>query len=81
MGHAQLYRGRMKDDDPEIDATQTSKHFDGRLALLDNIRKIFTDSIPNNEVRTHGAMNFQKCEFSLAHLIESGFSLYENGFR
>ena len=47
LGHAQFCKGRMKDDDPEIDTAQTPKQFDGRLALLEKIRKTFTDSIPN----------------------------------
>ena len=34
-------------DDPEIDTAQTRKCLDGRLALLENIQKTFTDSIPN----------------------------------
>ena len=34
LGHAQLYKGSIKGDDPDIDAEQTTKRFDGRLALL-----------------------------------------------
>ena len=49
LGHAQFHKERMKGDDPEIDAAQTPKRFDGRLALLEQIRKTFTDSIPNNQ--------------------------------
>ena len=37
----------MKDDDQEIDTAQTPKRLIGRLALLEKIRKTFTDSIPN----------------------------------
>ena len=47
LGHAQIHKGRMKGDDPEIDTAQTQKRFNGRLALLEKIRKTFTDSIPN----------------------------------
>ena len=45
-GHAHIHKGRMKVDDPEIDTAQTAKRLDGRLALLEKIRKTFTDSIP-----------------------------------
>ena len=48
MGHAQIYKGRMKGDDPEIDTAQTPKRLDGRLALLGKIQKTSTDSIPNS---------------------------------
>ena len=47
LGHAQFHKGRMKGDDPEMDTAQTSKRLDGRLALLEKLRKIFTDSIPH----------------------------------
>ena len=47
LGHAQIHKGRMKGDDLEIDTMQTPKRLDGRLALLEKIRKSFTDSIPN----------------------------------
>ena len=47
LGCAQIRKGRMKGDDPEIDTAQTPKRLDGRLALLEKIRKTFTDSIPN----------------------------------
>ena len=47
LGHAQLHKGRIKGDDPEIDTTQTPKRFSGRLAPLEKIRKTFTDSISN----------------------------------
>ena len=40
----------MKGDDPEIATAQTPKRFDGRLALLEKIRKTFTDNIPNNTI-------------------------------
>ena len=46
-GHAQFHTGRMKGENPEIDTAQTPKRFDGRLALLEKIRKTFTSSIPN----------------------------------
>ena len=39
----------MKGDDPEIDTAQTPKRLKGRLALLEKIRKTFTDSIPNKK--------------------------------
>ena len=38
----------MMGDDPEIDAAQTQKRLDGRLALLEKIPKTFTDRVPNN---------------------------------
>ena len=47
LGHAQLHKGSMKGDEPTIDAAQTPKRFDWRLALLGKIPKTFTDSIPN----------------------------------
>ena len=47
LGHAQINKGRMKGDDPEIDAAQTPKRFEGHLALLEKIRKTFADSILN----------------------------------
>ena len=50
LGHAQIDKGKMKGDDPEIDTAPTPKRFDGRLALLEKIRKTFTDSIPNKKV-------------------------------
>ena len=37
----------MKGDYHKIDIAQTPKRLDGRLALLENIRKTFTDSIPS----------------------------------
>ena len=46
-GHEQFHKGRMRCDDPEIDTAQIPKRFDGRLALLEKIRKTFNDSIPN----------------------------------
>ena len=48
LGQAQIHKGSMKGDDPEIDTVQTAKRLDHRLALLEKIRKTFTDSIPNN---------------------------------
>ena len=48
LGHARIRKGRMKGDDPEIDTAQTSKRFDGLLALQEKIRKTLADSIPNN---------------------------------
>ena len=50
LGHAQINKGRMKGDDPEIHTAQTPKRFDRRLALLEKIRKTFTDSIPNKQL-------------------------------
>ena len=47
LGRAQINKGRMKGEDPQIDTAQTPKCFDGRLALQEKIRKIFTDSITN----------------------------------
>ena len=47
FGHAQFHKEKIKGDDPEIDTAQTPKHFHGRLAPLEKIRKTFTDSIPN----------------------------------
>ena len=44
----QVHKGRMKDYDHEIDIAQIPKQLDERLALLENIRKTFTDSIPNH---------------------------------
>ena len=52
LGHAQINKGRVKGDDPEIDIVQTPKRFDWRLALLEKIQKTFADSIPNNNFRT-----------------------------
>ena len=51
MEHAQIHKGRMKDDDPEeIDAAQTPKRLDERLAFLYKIPKTFTDNIPKKYV-------------------------------
>ena len=47
FGACVISQRRMKGDDPEIDAAQTPKRFDRRLALLGKTRKTFTDSIPN----------------------------------
>ena len=47
LGHARINKGRIKGDDPEIDTAQTPRHFDGRLAPQEKIRKTFADSIPN----------------------------------
>ena len=46
LGHAQINKGRMKGDDPQIDTAQTPKRFDWRLALQAKIQKTFADSIP-----------------------------------
>ena len=35
LGPAQIHKGRMKGDDPEINTAQTPKRLDGRLALLE----------------------------------------------
>ena len=45
MGHAQIWKERMKGDDPEIDTAQTPKRLDRLLALLEKIQKTFTGSI------------------------------------
>ena len=50
LGHARVNKGRMKDDDPQIDTALTPKRFDWRLALQGKIQKTFADSIPNNLV-------------------------------
>ena len=47
MGHAQVYKGRKKGDDPDIDTAQTPKRLDRHLPLLEKIRKTFADSIPS----------------------------------
>ena len=49
LEHVQYRKGRMKGDDPEIDTAQTPKRLDGRLALVEKIRKTFTQSIPNKQ--------------------------------
>ena len=48
LGHVQIYKGRMKGDDPEIDTALTPKCFGRRLALPEKIQKTFTDSILND---------------------------------
>ena len=45
LGHAQIHKGRMKGDDPQIDTAQTPKRFDWRLGLVENIEKTFTVSM------------------------------------
>ena len=45
FGAWSILQGRLKGDDPEIHTVQNPKRLDGRLALLRNIRKTFTDSI------------------------------------
>ena len=45
LGHAQYYQGRVKTNDHEIETAQTPKPLEGRLALLEKIRKTFIDSI------------------------------------
>ena len=37
LGHAQIYKGRKKGDDPEFNTAQTPKCLDRRLALLEKI--------------------------------------------
>ena len=37
LGHGQINKGRMKDDDPQIDTAQTPNRFDGRPALQEKI--------------------------------------------
>ena len=51
LGHAQIHKGRIKGNDPEIDTVQTPKRLDGCLALLEKIRKTFTDRIPNKTTK------------------------------
>ena len=43
----QINKGKMKNDDLEIDTLQTPKRFEGRLALQERILKTFADNIPN----------------------------------
>ena len=50
LGHAQFHKGRMKGDDPKSDTAQTPTRFDGRLGLLEETLKTFTDSIPNKNL-------------------------------
>ena len=50
FGHVQNYGRRMMDDDPEMGPAQTPKCLDGRLALPENVRRNFTDSILNNDL-------------------------------
>ena len=38
LGHAQINKGRIEGDEPEIDTAQTPKCFDGRLALQEKIQ-------------------------------------------
>ena len=59
LGHLQFHKGRMKGDDPDIDTAQTSKHFDGHLALLEKIRITFTDCILNNLFPSMGLKSFK----------------------
>ena len=49
FGHAQFHKGSIKVDDPEIDTALTPKRLDGCLALLEKIRKTFTDKILNKK--------------------------------
>ena len=49
FGACAISHQMIKGDDPEIDTAPTPKCFDGRLALLEKIRKTFTDSIPNKD--------------------------------
>ena len=51
LGHAQINKGKMKGNDPEIDTAQTPKRFDRRLALQEEIRKTLADSIQNKYVK------------------------------
>ena len=50
LGHAQISKGRMKGDDPEIDNAQTPKRFDWRLALQEKIRQTYADSTPQKNL-------------------------------
>ena len=52
FGHAQINKGRMKRDGPEIDTAKTPKRFDRRLALEEKIQKTFADSIPKKSSLT-----------------------------
>ena len=49
LGHAQFHKERVKGDDAEINTAQNPKRFEGHLAILEKIRKTFTDSIPNKQ--------------------------------
>ena len=49
LGHARVNKGRMKGDDPQIDAAQTPRRFDWCLSLQGKIQKTFADSIPNKK--------------------------------
>ena len=40
LGHAQLDKGKIKGDNPEIDTAQTPTHLDGGLALPEKIRRL-----------------------------------------
>ena len=46
LGHVQIHKGNMSDDDRAIATAQNPKQLDGGVALLEKIRKTFTDSIP-----------------------------------
>ena len=48
LRHMHFHKGRMTGGDPEIDTAQTQKRLDGPLALLEKIRKTFTDRTQNN---------------------------------
>ena len=65
LGHAQFHKGRMKGNDPEIDTAQTQKRFDGRLALLENIRTTLIDIVSRTISRSiakhvHGYINLRQ---------------------
>ena len=68
LGHARIRKGRTKGDDREIDTAQTSKRFDGNLALQEQIRKTFADSISNKVYK-------RKCEALLRSLHFLAFTL------
>ena len=48
LGACAISQRKDEGDDPEIDTAQTPKRFNWRLALVEKIRKTFTDSITNN---------------------------------
>ena len=75
LGHAQYHKGRRKGQRKhEIDNTQTPKCFDGRLALLEKIRKTSTDSIPNN----YDFLEVDFCRFLFDGLDETKQTAEEN---
>ena len=47
LGYVQVHNRGTKGDYPEVDTAQTQKRLNGLLALLEKIRKTFTDSNQN----------------------------------